>query len=136
MEPGLVLQIILVLLGGVLLFVTTTSLAVKRINEPFSLVWGLVAIVIICAGILLRPAGWNQYISSIGLVLALLIVGTLLFGAFFSSCIVSQLMRKSNEMAMQISLLNQENEELRNLVSRLQEEESNDKSRTADTQNE
>lgn len=136
MEPGLVLQIILILLGGVLLFVTTTSLAVKRINEPFSLVWGLVAIVIICAGILLRPAGWNQYISSIGLVLALLIVGTLLFGAFFSSCIVSQLMRKSNEMAMQISLLNQENEELRNLVSRLQEEESNDKSRTADTQNE
>ncbi len=136
MEPGLVLQIILVLLGGVLLFVTTTSLAVKRINEPFSLVWGLIAIVIICAGILLRPAGWNQYISSIGLVLALLIVGTLLFGAFFSSCIVSQLMRKSNEMAMQISLLNQENEELRNLVSRLQEEESNDKSRTADTQNE
>lgn len=136
MEPGLVLQIILVLLGGVLLFVTTTSLAVKRINEPFSLVWGLVAIVIICAGILLRPAGWNQYISSIGLVLALLIVGTLLFGAFFSSCIVSQLMRKSNEMAMQISLLNQENEELRNLVSRLQEEESDDKSRTADTQNE
>ena len=136
MEPGLVLQIILVLLGGVLLFVTTTSLAVKRINEPFSLVWGLRAIVIICAGILLRPAGWNQYISSIGLVLALLIVGTLLFGAFFSSCIVSQLMRKSNEMAMQISLLNQENEELRNLVSRLQEEESNDKSRTADTQNE
>lgn len=136
MEPGLVLQIILVLLGGVLLFVTTTSLAVKRINEPFSLVWGLVAIVIICAGILLRPAGWNQYISSIGLVLALLIVGTLLFGAFFSSCIVSQLMRKSNEMAMQISLLNQENEELRNLVSRLQEEESNDKSRTADSQNE
>ena len=133
MEPGLVLQIILVLLGGVLLFVTTTSLAVKRINEPFSLVWGLIAIVIICAGILLRPAGWNQYISSIGLVLALLIVGTLLFGAFFSSCIVSQLMRKSNEMAMQISLLNQENEELRNLVSRLQEEESNDKSRTADT---
>lgn len=136
MEPGLVLQIILVLLGGVLLFVTTTSLAVKRINEPFSLVWGLIAIVIICAGILLRPAGWNQYISSIGLVLALLIVGTLLFGAFFSSCIVSQLMRKSNEMAMQISLLNQENEELRNLVSRLQEEESNDKSRTADSQNE
>lgn len=136
MEPGLVLQIILVLLGGVLLFVTTTSLAVKRINEPFSLVWGLVAIVIICAGILLRPAGWNKYISSIGLVLALLIVGTLLFGAFFSSCIVSQLMRKSNEMAMQISLLNQENEELRNLVSRLQEEESDDKSRTADTQNE
>lgn len=136
MEPGLVLQIILVLLGGVLLFVTTTSLAVKRINEPFSLVWGLIAIVIICAGILLRPAGWNQYISSIGLVLALLIVGTLLFGAFFSSCIVSQLMRKSNEMAMQISLLNQENEELRNLVSRLQEEESDDKSRTADTQNE
>ena len=120
MEPGIILQIILILIGGLLLFITTTSLAVKRINEPFSLTWGLIAIVIILAGVLLRPAGWNRYISNVGIVLALMIVCTLLFGSFFISCIVSGLMRKTNEMAMQISLLNQENEEMKKIVKEQQ----------------
>ncbi|MCQ2539842.1 MAG: DUF2304 domain-containing protein [Acetatifactor sp.] len=119
MEPGFILQILMVILGGVLFFVTTTSLAVKRINEPFSLVWGVVSLVLVAAGVLLRPAGWNRYISQIGLVLALLVVCTMLFAAFFFSCIVSTLMRKTNEMAMQISLLKQENEEMKKALEKV-----------------
>lgn len=115
MEPGLMLQIIMILTGVYLLVRTISSLAKRRMTEPFCLTWGLVAIGIILAGCLLRPAGWNQYISYTGMVLLLLIGFCLLYGAYFISCRVSELMRQNNELAIQVSLLKEE-------VGRLQEE--------------
>ena len=115
MEPGLMLQIIMILTGVYLLVRTISSLAKRRMTEPFCLTWGLVAIGIILAGCLLRPAGWNQYISYTGMVLLLLIGFCLLYGAYFISCQVSELMRQNNELAIQVSLLKEE-------VGRLQEE--------------
>lgn len=114
MEPGLLLQIIMILTGVYLLVRTISSLAKRRMTEPFCLTWGLVAIGIILAGCLLRPAGWNQYISYTGMVLLLLIGFCLLYGAYFISCRVSELMRQNNELAIQVSLLKEE-------VGRLQE---------------
>ena len=114
MEPGLMLQIIMILTGVYLLVRTISSLAKRRMTEPFCLTWGLVAIGIILAGCLLRPAGWNQYISYTGMVLLLLIGFCLLYGAYFISCRVSELMRQNNELAIQVSLLKEE-------VGRLQE---------------
>ena len=115
MDPGLMLQIIMILTGVYLLVRTISSLAKRRMTEPFCLTWGLVAIGIILAGCLLRPAGWNQYISYTGMVLLLLIGFCLLYGAYFISCRVSELMRQNNELAIQVSLLKEE-------VGRLQEE--------------
>lgn len=108
MEPGLMLQIIMILTGFFLLIKTISSLAKRRMTEPFCLTWGLIAIGIILAGCLLRPAGWNQYISYTGMVLLILIGFCLLYGAYFISCRVSELMRQNNELAIQVSLLKEE----------------------------
>ena len=118
MEPGLMLQIIMIITGVYLLVRTISSMAKRRMTEPFCLTWGLVAIGIILAGCL-RPAGWNQYISYTGMVLLLLIGFCLLYGAYFISCRVSELMRRNNELAIQVSLLKEE-------VGRLQEERAHD----------
>ena len=122
MEPGFLLQLLLVIIGGVLLCFTITSLARKSITEPFSLSWGLVSVVIILGGILLRPAGWNRYVSKTGLVLAVMIVLCFIFGIFFITVIVSGLMRKVNEMAIDLSLLIQEKEELQSRIGELKGE--------------
>lgn len=119
MEPGLMLQIIMILTGVFLLCRTISSLARRRMTEPFCLSWGLISITIILAGFLLRPAGWNQYISYTGLVLLLLLLFAALYGAYFISCRVSELMRKSNELAIQVSLLNEEREELKKKTEEL-----------------
>ncbi|MCM1100014.1 MAG: DUF2304 domain-containing protein [Clostridium sp.] len=112
MEPGVMLQIIMIVAGGVLLAAVVSSLAKRKMTESFCLTWGVIAIIIILAGILLRPAEWNRYISGMGLLLLLMIGFCIIYGAYFMSTKVSELSRKNQELAMQVSLLNHEKDEL------------------------
>ena len=112
MQPGTILQIIMVVTGICLFIITTTSLARRKMTESFCLAWGLISLVLILAGFILRPAGWSRYLSNMGMVLALLIGFTIIYVAYFLSAKVSELSRKNQELAMQVSLLNQENERI------------------------
>lgn len=121
MEPGVILQVILIAVGGVLLAAVVSSLAKRKMTESFCLTWGLIAIIIILAGILLRPAEWNKYISGMGMLLLLMIGFCIIYGAYFMSGKVSDLIRKNTELAMQVSLLNHEKEELYRRIGELSE---------------
>lgn len=121
MEPGVLLRIVMIVTGLFLFGVTLSSLAKRRMTEPFCLTWGLIGIIIILAGVLLRPAEWNRYISGTGLLLVLLIGFCVVYGAFFMSARVSELMRRNMELAMQVSLLNQENDEIKKKLEELSE---------------
>ena len=121
MTMGIILQIIMIVLGGALLCETITSLAQRKMTESFCLTTGigieayigvLISVIIILAGCLLRPSGIAEYISVTGLLLVVLIGFCIVFGAHFMSRVVSDLMRKNNELAIQVSLLNQEREEI------------------------
>ena len=96
--------------GLVILSVTVLSLAKKHLTEAFCIVWGIVAVMFICAGIVLRPTQWKIYISWGGLLLGLFGVVLVLAVAFFFSVRISVLTRQVKELAIQVSLLNQENE--------------------------
>lgn len=121
MEPGVILQIIMIVVGIFLLAAVVSSLARRKMTESFCLTWGLIAIIIILAGILLRPAEWNRYISGMGMVLLLMIGFCIIYGAYFMSSMVSELMRKNMELSVQVSLLNHEKEELRKQLEELAE---------------
>ena len=97
------------------------SLAKRKMTESFCLAWGIVSVIIILAGVLLRPAGWTKYISGPGLVLLLLIGFCLVYAALFMSSKISELMRKNNEMAIQLSLLKSEKEEMAKKLDELSE---------------
>lgn len=112
MEPGVILQIILIIVGVVLFATVASSLAKRKMTESFCLTWGFIAIIIILAGILLRPAEWNKYISGTGMLLLIMIGFCIIYGAYFMSGKVSDLIRKNTELSMQVSLLNHEKEEL------------------------
>ncbi len=124
MIPGLALQILLVCVGIIFMILTFSSLAKRRINEAICLIWGITSLVIILAGILLRPVGWKNYISVTGLVLAAIVTFGVLFVLFTLSVIVSEHMRKSNEMAIQISLLKSELEQQQKIIDELKSEKS------------
>lgn len=112
MHSGNILQIIMIMTGVFLLIVTTTSLARRRMTESFCLAWGLISGILVVAGIFLRPSEWNHYISTMGMVLVVLIGFCIIYVAYFMSAKVSELSRKNQELAMQVSLLNQENERI------------------------
>ncbi len=113
MESGVVLQIVLILVGLVLLWAVVSSLAKRKMTEPFCLTWGGIAIIIMLAGFLLSPSEWNRYISGTAMILIILIVFCIIYGAYFMSSKVSELMRRNLELSMQVSLLNYEKEEIR-----------------------
>ncbi len=112
METGDLLRIIICCGGVMLLGITLSSLARRRMTEPFCLAWGIISVALILAGILLRPTMWNRYISITGMLLLLLLGFAVIYIAYFVSAKVSELMRKNQELAMQMSLLNQEKDEL------------------------
>ena len=112
-QYGLVVQILLVAAGVIILVIDVALLAKRKLSEPISVTWGFAAIIFILAGIFLRPNGWINYISPAGLIM-LSILGVLaLIGLFMASSRMSELIRKNTEMAMNISLLNQEIVELK-----------------------
>ena len=103
------MRIFMIVMGLVILMVTTVSLARKHMTESFCIAWGVASVGAICAGIILRPSGWSQYVSWHGLVLILLGVTLLLSGAFYFSLRISQLNREVKELAIRVALLDQEN---------------------------
>ncbi len=112
-QYGLVVQILLIAAGVIILVIDVALLAKRKLSEPISVTWGFAAIIFILAGISLRPNGWINYISPAGLIM-LSILGVLaLVGLFLASSRMSELIRKNTEMAMNISLLNQEIVELK-----------------------
>ncbi len=118
MSQGNILQIIIIATGVFLLCVTTTSLARRKMTESFCITWGLISLMIILAGILLRPVGWSKYVSTLGMLLVLIVIFCVIYVAYFLSAKVSELSRKNQELAIQVSLLNQENERI---LARLEE---------------
>ena len=119
MAPGVLLRIIVIVTGISLFFVTISSLAKRKMTESFCLTWGLISVIIVLAGILLRPTQLSRYISGTGLVLVGLIGFCVIYGTYFMSTKISELMRKNMELAMQVSLLGKENEEIKDRLDRL-----------------
>ena len=112
MELVDVLQIIIIATGIILLIVTINSLAHRKMTESFCLAWGLIALILVLAGFLLRPTEWSRYISPMGLIMVVMIGFCVVYVAYFMSTKVSELSRKNQELAIQVSLLRQENQQI------------------------
>lgn len=119
MEPGDLLRIIMIATGILLWIITLFSLARRKMTDTFSLIWGMVSIIIILAGILLRPAGWNSIISFTGLILVLIVGFCVIYCIYFICRQISELMRKNQELAMQLALLKKQNDDMREQLEEL-----------------
>ena len=96
MSVGDSLRLFMVVVGIVLIWATISSLAKRKMTENVCLAWGLVAVVCILAGVLLRPYGISNYVSWTGVYLIMIIAVVVLAGAFFVSCI--SCMQQSEEV--------------------------------------
>lgn len=112
MTMAVVLRIVLILVGCYLLVMTLLSLAKRKMSEQFCLVWALMSVLMVLIGILLKPAYIERFISVRGFILIMIALFGVLWGLWFISTQVSILIRKNQELAIQISLLNQDIERL------------------------
>ena len=112
MTMAIALRIVLILLGCYLLVMTLLSLARRKMSEKFSLVWALMSVLMVLTGLLLKPSSIERFISARGFILIIIALFGVLWGLWFISTQVSILIRKNQELAIQISLLNQDIERL------------------------
>lgn len=120
MEVGDILRICFIAVGIILFSVTLTSLAKRKMTETFCLIWGGVSLLVIFAGIMLRPVLLKNYISIPGLVILSLVGFCIICGAYFLSTMISDLTRKNRELAIQVSLLKRECEKNRERLDKLE----------------
>lgn len=109
MEMTGIVGIIMAVMGVLLLIWSFLAYARHRLTENFGMVWGLAAVCLIIAGIVLAVAGG----SFMTVVTIVIILGVMLVLCLFGfSQAISVLIMKNQELAMQVSLLNQENESI------------------------
>ena len=122
MTIGTLLCVIMIITGVALLLLILLSLARRKLTGSFCLAWGLFAVLLILAGCLLHPSELNHYISLKGLILLLFALYGVIWGLYALSLVVSKLMRRNRELAMHVSLLNQENEQIMERLNRLEKQ--------------
>ena len=83
---------------------------------------GVLSALMILSGALLNPSQMKRYVSTRGLILTIIIVSGVLWGLWFISTQVSILKRKNQELAMQISLLNNDCEKILRELEKLKRE--------------
>lgn len=123
MREGLIIQILLIAFGTSMLVTSFISLVRRKMSEPVVIPWGIGAIVFIVLGIVIRPDHWRDYISPQGLTLVIVIFVCAAYAMYFFSIRITDTMKKNNELAIQVSLLNTEVEELRKKMESLEEDE-------------
>lgn len=121
MSTGDYLRLFLILVGFFLLGMTIVSLARRRMTESFCIAWGIVSVLFIALGIILRPVGLSGFIGTTTLLIIFLSVIFVIVVASFFSVRMSNLMRQTEELAIQVSLLNYENEVLAKEFAKLAE---------------
>ena len=112
MEVGDILRLFVIVSGVFMVVGVILSLAKRKMTEPFCLAWVFLFALMILSGALLNPSQMKRYVSTRGLILTIIIVSGVLWGLWFISMQVSILKRKNQELAMQVSLLNNDYEKI------------------------
>lgn len=105
-----VLCVVTVLEGVALLIADFISFVYQKITVGIELCWSAFAILLILLGVVPGLSDWSRTIPIEAVPAFLLISLAIIFSFFYLSCAISQLLRKNQELAMHVSLLNQENE--------------------------
>ena len=89
-------------------------------SDGFMMIWFLISVVLLFVGIVLIAKGYSS-----AMVVAVVAVSCalLLIVIFITSSMVSELMMKVRELAMQVALLNQENDSMLQQINKLKEQE-------------
>lgn len=107
MEMVRIAGVVMILLSVFLLIGSFLAYAKHRLTENFGMVWGIIAICLLVMGILLLVIKQSATaVSAMVIFMGVLLVA----GLFGLSQAISVLIMKNQELAMQVSLLNQENE--------------------------
>ena len=101
-----------VILMGIGIMIVTFVLHAKKLTVNLAVTWELLGIAAILSGAVPRFSGWSSRIGLGSLVVLLITALLVLWGVYQMTIQISSLLMKNQELAILVSLLNQENERI------------------------
>ena len=123
MEMAWMAGIAMIILSVLLLVWSFLAYAKRRMTENFGMIWAVAAICLLIIGIVLLVA--EQSLVTVYAVVIFLGI-LLVLGLFGFSIAISILIMKNQELAMHVSLLNQENESILHALAAKKETEGDE----------
>lgn len=112
----------LIITGIVIMALIFFLHAVRKLTVNLAVVWEFLGLTAILTGAVPAFSGWC-YLLARGTAVAMFTIGVLVLWGGYQLCIlISSLSMKNQELAMQVSLLNQENEKILRELEKITEE--------------
>lgn len=106
---GLVIRWSIVLIGIVIIVMNLFNLARRRLTPVLGVSWSIFAVLMLVFGAVLKLSELERYMSIRAAVILILVMWAVIFAFYHISIQISDLVDKTNELTMQVSLLNSEN---------------------------
>lgn len=101
------------IIGGFILLISTfRKFVARKLTEELAICWSALAILFIVSGCFRKCFCWSKEMHLMNAIVILCISYLLLFIIFYTNVLLSGLIRKNQELAIMVSLLNQENESM------------------------
>ena len=108
----LVLRMIMVVAGCLFLILNFVTYVKKNLTEKFTWMWTFFCVVMILSGIVPGLNSWSFKFNSWGYMALCIILVLIVQFIFIITKEIANLKKRNKELAMHVSLLNQENERI------------------------
>ena len=108
----LVLRMIMVVAGCLFLILNFVTYVKKNLTEKFTWMWTFFCVVMILSGIVPGLNNWSFQFNSWGYMALCIIMVLIVQFIFIITKEIANLKKRNKELAMHVSLLNQENERI------------------------
>lgn len=127
LSTAVIMKIGLIIVGVMIMMMSFVFHAKRKLTVNLAVVWEFLGFALILIGAIPVFSSWCHLLAK-GTVIAMFVVGALaLWGSYILCILISNLSMKNQELAMQVSLLNQENELMLKEIEKLKEDRENDR---------
>ena len=127
LSTAVIMKTGLIIVGVMIMIMSFVFHAKRKLTVNLAVVWEFLEFALILIGAVPVFSSWCHLLAR-GTVIAMFVVGALaLWGSYILCILISNLSMKNQELAMQVSLLNQENELMLKEIEKLKEDRENDR---------
>ena len=123
-STAIIMKTGLIVIGAIIMALSFVLHAKRKLTVNLAVVWEFLGLALILVGAVPVFSSWCHLLAR-GTVIAMFVIGALaLWGSYILCILISDLSMKNQELAMQVSLLNQENEMMLNELKKMQEKDN------------
>ena len=124
-STAIIMKTGLIVIGVVIMALSFVLHARRKLTVNLAVVWEFLGFALILVGAVSVFSSWCHLLAK-GTVIAMFVIGALaLWGSYILCILISDLSMKNQELAMQVSLLNQENELMLHELKKMREQDNN-----------